>query len=308
MSELRIALRDYLALRRALGYQLKQTEWLLGGFVSYLEEHGEPQVTTALAIAWARWPASADPRWWHARLGAVRGFARYLASIDPRTEVPPADLLPAVYHRVTPYLYSDADITALLGAAGALSPALRAATYQTLIGLLTVSGMRIGEAIALDRADVDDAALVMAVRKAKPGSARTVPLHPATAEALRGYARLRDHHFPAPATPGFFVSTRGTRLAYSDANKTFRALIGKAGLEGRGQRHRPRAHDLRHSFAVATLLRWHEEGADVDARLPLLSAMLGHADPASTYWYLQAAPELLALVAERLQQVLGEPA
>ena len=246
MSELRTAVRDYLALRRALGYTLKQTEWLLAGFVSYLEEHDEPHVTTALAIAWATRPASADPRWWHQRLGTVRGFARYLASIDPQTEVPPADLLPAAYHRVTPYLYSEADITALLDAASTLSPRLRAATYQTLIGLLTVSGMRIGEAIALDRADVDDAALVVAVRKAKPGSARTVPLHPATAQALRGYARLRDRHFPAPSTPGFFVSTRGTRLAYSDANKTFRSLTRKAGLEGRGQRHRPRAHDLRH--------------------------------------------------------------
>ncbi len=307
MSELRAALRDYLALRRALGYALKETEWLLTGFVGYLEEHGEPTVTTAHAIAWATRPAGTHPRWWQHRLGTVRGFARYLASIDPRAEVPQARLLPAAYTRATPYLYCPADITALLAAAGTLSPALRAATYQTLIGLLAVSGMRIGEAIALDCADVDDNALLLAVRKAKPGSARTIPLHPATAEALRRYARLRDRHFPAPSTPGFFLSTRGTRLAYSDANKTFRALIRTAGLQGNGERHRPRAHDLRHSFAVATLLRWYQEGADVDARLPLLSAMLGHADPASTYWYLQAAPELLALVADRLQQVLADP-
>lgn len=306
MSELRTALRDYLALRRALGYTLKETEWLLTSFVTYLEEHGEPHVTAARALAWATRPAAASPRWWQHRLGAIRLFARYLAAIDPHTEVPPGGLLPAAYTRATPYLYSQGDITALLGVAGALSPPLRASTYQTLIGLLVVSGLRIGEAIALDRSDVDDAAL--AVRKAKPGSARTIPLHPSTAEALRRYARLRDQRFPVPATPGFFVSTRGTRLAYSDANKTFRALTRQAGLEGRSRRHRPRAHDLRHSFAVETLLRWYREGADVDARLPLLSAMLGHAAPASTYWYMQAAPELLAVVAERLQQVLGAPA
>jgi integrase len=307
MSELRAALRDYLALRRALGYTLKETEWLLSGFVGYLEEHGQSHVTTAHAIAWAIQPAGTHPRWWQHRLGTVRGFARYLAAIDPQTEIPAAGLLPAAYARVTPYLYSRADITALLTAAGGLAPALRAATYQTLIGLLTVSGLRIGEAIALDRADVDDDALLLAVRKAKPGSARMVPLHPTTAKALRRYERLRDHHFPAPATPGFFVSTRGTRLAYSDANKTFRALTRTAGLEGHGKRHRPRAHDLRHSFAVTVLLHWYREGADVDASLPLLSAMLGHADPASTYWYLEAAPELLTLIADRLQPVLGKP-
>lgn len=164
-------------------------------------------------------------------------------------------------------------------------------------------GQRLG---AQNDGDVDQDALLLAVRKAKPGSARTVPLHETTAGALRGYARLRDRHFPEPASPGFFVSARGTRLAYSDANKTFRELIRRAGLQGRGERRRPRAHDLRHSFAVATVLRWYREGADVDARLPLLSAMLGHADPASTYWYLQAAPELLALVAQRLQQATGE--
>jgi integrase/recombinase XerD len=306
MSELRAALQDYLALRRALGYTLKEAGWLLSDFVGYLEEHRASHVTTELALAWATRPAGTHPRWWSKRLSTARGFARHLATIDPRNQVPPADLLPAAYTRVTPYLYSDADITALLAAARALSPALRAATYQTLIGLLAVSGLRIGEAIGLDQADVDDDALLLAVRKAKPGSARTVPLHETTAGALRGYARLRDHHFPEPASPGFFVSARGTRLAYSDANKTFRELIRRAGLEGRGERRRPRAHDLRHSFAVATVLRWYREGADVDARLPLLSAMLGHADPASTYWYLQAAPELLALVAQRLQQATGE--
>jgi len=176
----------------------------------------------------------------------ARGFARHLAAIDPQTEVPPAGLLSAVCTRTTPYLYSRADITALLAAAAALSPPLRAATYQTLIGLLAVTGTRIGEAIALDGADVGDKALLLTIRKAKPGSARTIPLHPTTVEALDRYARLRDEQFPDPRTAAFFASTRGTRLAYSDANKTFRALTRAAGLEGRGGQRRPRAHDLRH--------------------------------------------------------------
>jgi integrase/recombinase XerD len=308
VSGLRAGLRDYLTLRRKLGYTLKETEWLLTSFVAWLEEHGETHITTAQALAWATRPAGADRRWHQRRLGVARGFARHLAAICPQTEVPPAGLLPAVCTRTTPYLYSRADITALLAAAAALSPPLRAATYQTLIGLLAVTGMRIGEAIALEGADVGDKALLLTIRKAKPGSARTIPLHPTTVEALGRYARLRDEQFPDPRTPAFFASTRGTRLAYSDANKTFRALTQAAGLEGRSGQRRPRAHDLRHSFAVATLLRWQQAGADVDARLPLLSAMLGHADPASTYWYLQAAPELLAIAARRLQQILAEPA
>lgn len=306
MNELHAALRDYLAVRRSLGYQLEETEHLLTDFVGYLQGRDATRVTTELALAWATAPRQAHPAWWRHRLGVVRGFARHLATLDPSTEVPPTDLLPAVMPRMTPYLYSDADISGLMAAARDLTPALRAATYATLVGLLVVSGLRIGEATGLDRADVDEAALALVVRRAKPGSAREVPLHETAVEALRGYARLRDHHFPVPRSPSFFVSIRGTRLCRSAVNETFHELIRRAGLEGRGARCRPRIHDVRHSFAVASLLRWHREGADVDAKLPLLSAMLGHVDPASTYWYLEAAPELLALVAQRLEHVLGE--
>jgi integrase len=230
----------------------------------------------------------------------------YLKTFDDTTEVPPADLLPASYSRVTPYLYSDEEIERLMAAARLLSPALRGLTYSTLIGLLAVSGMRVGEAIRLDRDDVDYGRSLLVVRNSKREKAREVPLHETTLEALDTYANLRDRHYPERTSESFFVSTIGTRLYPVNVNKTHRDLVALAGLEGRGRRCRPRIHDLRHSFAVKTLIDWHRDGLDVDARMPLLSKVLGHANPASTYWYLQAAPELLALVARQVEPVFGE--
>lgn len=306
MSDLHTALDDYLVVRRSLGYQLDKAEELLTGFVRYLDDEGATHITTELALAWATLPAGAHPAWWRHRLGAVRGFARHLQSVEPRTEVPPADLLPAAQPRMTPYLYSETDIAGLMAAAHNLAPALRGATYEALIGLLVVSGLRIGEAIRLDRDDIDEDRLALVVRRSKPCCSREVPLHATTVEVLHAYARQRDHEFPVPRSQSLFISERGTRLCYTTVRTTFRGLIGTAGLEGRGTRCRPRLHDIRHSFAVASVLSWYREGADVDAKLPLLSAVLGHVDPASTYWYLETAPELMAVVADRLGALLGE--
>lgn len=306
MSELRAAVADYLQLRLALGFTIRAARTVLPDFVDYLEQQGAAQPTTQLALAWATRPQGVQPLWWHRRLAMVRDFARYLHNLDPGIEVPPSDLLPGKGSRVTPYLYSDADIHALMAATTKLSPSLRAATYRTLIGLLVVTGVRIGEAISLDRADIDHRALLLTVRHAKGGAARRVPLHQTTSHALHRYAELRDTRFPDHPSPCLFVSIRGTQLCPSAVNETFRELVGRAGLEGRGQRCRPRIHDLRHSYAVNCLLGWHQQGADIDARLPLLSAVLGHVGPASTYWYLQASPELMAIVGQRLEHVLGE--
>lgn len=306
MSELRAALGDYLIVRRRLGYQLDKAEELLSGFVGYLEQQGATHITTDLALAWATRPAGAHPAWWRHRLGAVRGFARYLRCADPRTEVPPTDLLPATQPRMTPYLYSEGDIARLMAVAHDLAPAFRGTTYETVIGLLVVSGLRIGEVLRLGRDDIDEDRLALVVRRSKPGSSREVPLHETTMETLRSYARLRDREFPVLVSESFFVSARGTPLAYTTVRTTFRELVSAAGLEGRGARCRPRIHDIRHSFAVASVVNWYREGADVDAKLPALSAALGHVDPASTYWYLEAAPELLAIVAKRLATVLSE--
>ena len=246
MSDLRGALDDYLVVRRSLGYQLDKAEELLTSFVGYLESQGATYITTELALAWATSPAGAHPAWWRHRLGAVRGFARHLQCDDPRTEVPPSDLLPATQPRMTPYLYSERDIALMMAAAHDLTPVLRGATYETLIGLLVVSGLRIGEAIRLGRGDVDEDRLALVVRRSKPGSSREVPLHETTLDGLRAYARLRDHEFPVPRSHSLFVSERGTRLCYTTVRTTFRCLIGTAGLEGRGARCRPRIHDIRH--------------------------------------------------------------
>ncbi|MGA2930224.1 MAG: tyrosine-type recombinase/integrase [Solirubrobacteraceae bacterium] len=298
MSDLRQAVAEYLRLRRAVGYKLERDGQLLPGFIEFLERAGAERITNELAVVWAMEPAAAHPAWWRQRLSIVRGFARYLQTLDPASEVPPAELLRAHRRRMTPYLYSQADIAALLDAAGALRPPLRAATYKTIIALMSVSGLRIGEALALDRGDVDLDGGALLVH-GKGGHEREVALHETTTTALAQYARLRDRHYPRPTTPAFFTP-RGVRLSSGTFHDTFRALVRRAGLEGRGERCCPRPHDLRHSMAVRTLLGWYRAGENVDVKLPLLSTYLGHRDPTSSYWYLQAAPELLELAAGRL--------
>ncbi len=298
MSELHQAVQDYVAIRHALGFQLRGYDRLLGDLVDDLQAAGAPTLTIELAVAWATKPAGAEPFRWKTRLSIARGFARYLQTIDPAAQVPPSNLLAYRRARPAPYLFSRAEIVALLEATDLLQPALRAATYRTLWGLLAVTGMRVGEAIALDRDDVDLGERRLAIREGKHAT-RQLPLHPSTVEALDAYADRRDQLCRAPKAPSFFVSTAGTRPIYECVRETFIELRRVAGLD-HGSRRGPRIHDLRHSFAVQTLLGWHRAGIDVAARLPLLSAWLGHRHPASTYYYLQAAPELLALAAQRL--------
>jgi integrase/recombinase XerD len=188
-------------------------------------------------------------------------------------------------------------------AARQLTPPLRARRHETLIGLLAVTGMRPGEAIGLDRVDVDLRRGVVHVRAGKQKKQREVPLHESTISALGDYARQRDARFPKPSTPAFFIGARGHRMGREELNRTFTALVQQTGVQGRGARQRPRPHDLRHSLAVRTLIDWHHAGEDIDRRMPLLSALLGHTDPASTWWYLEAVPELMALVSQQLQRL-----
>jgi integrase/recombinase XerD len=305
MSAPREALTDYLRIRRQLGFELKHAGRLLEDFVGFLEHAGAERITTQLAVAWAKLPQDVHPHRWRQRLGIVRGFARYLATIDPASEVPAEDLLPATRQRVAPYIYSEAEIATVMAAARTLTPPLRAASFQTLIGLMATTGLRLGEALGLDVQDVDLDNGALHVRAAKQQKQREVPLHSTTSPALRDYARLRDRHFPEPETAAFFVSQQGRRLTSAAVYYTFPKLIRQVGLEGRGQRTRPRPHDLRHAFAVRTLLGWYRQGTEVERELPLLSTYLGHVHPSDTYWYLQAVPELLALVGKRLDGVLG---
>jgi integrase/recombinase XerD len=303
MTTLREALADYLRIRRRLGFEMPQDGWLLEGFVGFLEQAGAQRITTELALRWARQPSLAHPHRWRQRLSVARGFARHRATIDPASEVPSKDLLPGTRQRLAPHIYTDAEITALMTAARGLTPLLRAARHETLIGLLAVTGMRPGEAIGLDRADVDLRHGVVHVRAGKQKKQREVPVHESTISALRDYARQRDARFPTPSTPAFFLGARGQRMRREELNRTFTVLLDETGLQGRGARLRPRPHDLRHSLAVRTLIDWHHAGEDIDRRMPLLSTLLGHVDPASTYWYLEAVPELLELISRRLEQL-----
>jgi integrase len=305
MSTLRQALADYLSMRRALGFKMAAHERLLGQFVGHLEQCGAETVTIEHALAWATSPPDAAPSWRALRLSVVRGFAVHLRAADPATEVPPPGLVPHGKHRAVPYLYSDADIQALVEAAAQLPHRISSATYPALISLLAVTGMRVGEAIALDTSDLDDRRGVLTVREAKHGRSRLLPLHPSSAAGMSHYLRRRDHLRPIPASDALFISTTGTRLGYIRVHRTFRRLTIQAGLTPRSARCRPRIHDLRHSMAVASLLDWYRRGEDVQAMLPRLSTYLGHVDPRHTYWYYSAAPELLALACERLDASTG---
>lgn len=305
MSDLDTHVQEYLAVRRALGFKLVGEGQLLAEFVAHADAAGERTITTRLALEWARIPRGGSSNYLSRRLRAVRGFARYLHARDPACEVPPLERLPASKYRPTPYLYRDREILALLAAARRLRPPLRAATFETLIGLLACTGLRIGEAIHLDRDDVDLDDQVLIVRDSKFGKSREVLLHESTARALATYAERRDRLCPHPKARSFFITTRGTRLCHPTIYQPFRALLTQAGVEHPSPSRRVRIHDLRHSFAVKTLLGFYRDGGDVAARMPLLSTYLGHVDPAATYWYLSAAPELLALAADRLEHASG---
>ena len=306
MIELRQAARDYIAVRRALGSRLQRHPGLLENFIAYLEAAGATTITTELALSWATLPGDdAHPAYLSNRLCAVRGFARHLRAFDPATEVPPARLLPWPKCRATPYLYSDADIAALMSAARLLTPAIRAATYETLIGLLSMTGMRAGEVLRLDRDDVDWDEGVLTVWDSKFGKSREIPLHPSALAALRAYAQRRDQLCPRPRTASFFVSPAGERLVYNTVQATFSRIIRNAGVGPRPPLRRARLHDMRHSFACIVLLGWYRDGADIEANLPRLSTYLGHGNPSSTYWYLSAVPELLALAAGRRDHLRG---
>lgn len=300
MSTLGDHLDDYLRLRRALGFQLGRHGESLPGFVAFVEANGAATITVELAVAWARLPQGIKPITVDFRLSAVRGFARYLHAIDPAHEIPPPGLLAVPRRRPTPYIYSPDQIAEVLRATRRLEPPLRAVTYRTLLGLLAATGMRLGEAFALTRTDVDLVEGLVTVRHAKFDRMRLVPLHPSVTDALRAYDSARDRLCPTPSCDQFFVSVTGCPLRRGEADRVFREITASIGL--RTDTVHPRIHGLRHSFAVRTLIDGHRDGADVSSLLPVLSTYLGHVEPANTYWYLSAVPELMQLAAARLEQ------
>lgn len=303
MSGLQAHVDEYLRLRRALGFKLREDERLLTQLVGYLETADASTVTSELAIRWARLPVGVHPNHWAKRLRVARGFAAYLQTIDPATEVPPPDVFPVRRQRATPYLFSQQDIRRLLVEARRLRNPMRSASYEALFGLLAVSGMRIGEAIALEREDVDLDVGTITIRKAKGGRARLVPLHRTSVDALRRYASVRDHLCPEPRSRAFFLSSAGTPVLAVSLRAAFREIMTRIGA--RTEEVRPRIHDLRHRFAVQTLIDWQRSGVNIDEHITTLSTYLGHVSPADTYWYLSASPELMALAAKRVHDRFG---
>jgi integrase/recombinase XerD len=307
MSPLREGVEQYLSLRRHLGFELRRAGRLLATFVDFLEAEGATHITTEDAVRWAVMPAQAQQATWSTRLGVVRRFATWMSARDTRTEVPPHGLLCGRYRRQHPYIYSDDEIRIIVSDARALacSRDLRGPTYSTLFGLLAVSGLRIGEAVALDRHDVDLEQGILSIRRAKFGKSRFVPVHPSTLSALRAYADIRDRVVPRCATLAFFVSARGERITQGAAQGNFAIVSRRIGLRpatgtrrGRG----PRLHDMRHRFAARTLIDWYRAGLDVEREMPKLSTYLGHVHVNDTYWYIEAVPELLQLATERLMR------
>lgn len=304
MSPLHQSLDTYLALRRGLGTALVRPGAYLHRFVEFLDQEGASVVTTALALRWAT-ATAATPATKAGRLDDVRRFAAWLSATDPRTEVPPRGLLLDRYRRRPPYIYSDEEIERIVHEAARLrSPAgLRAHTYATLFGLLAATGLRLSEALALDRDDVDLSAGVLAVRRSKFGKSRFVPIHESVRRALQRYALERDRLAPRRAAPAFLLAEGGTRVTQCSARYNFVVVSRAIGLRppARGHHHGrgPRLHDLRHRLAARTLVRWYREGRDVERELPKLSAFLGHVHVADTYWYIEAVPELLQLATER---------
>ena len=302
MTALGQHVEDYLAIRRALGFKLRSERRMLADFAAFMDTSGSSALTTDAALRWATLPTAAGHAYLAQRMRAVRGFARYLRGIDSATEIPPLELLPARRHRPTPHIYTEQEISALMAAAGRLRPPLWAATIETLIGLLACTGLRVSEAFALDRADIDPANRRLLIRDSKFGKSPEVLIHDSTLAALHAYLERRDELRPGGDPVCVFISSWGARLTHNVVQRAFDQTRRAAGVTGSSPGRWPRPHDLRHTFAVNTLLGWYRAGEDVAAKLPLLSTYLGHVDPAATYWYLSAAPELLGLAAERLER------
>jgi integrase/recombinase XerD len=311
MNTLRQAVQDYLAMRRSLGFKLKEAGKCLLDFAAFMHQHHAGYITQALALAWARQPLNVQPAHWAQRLSFVRGFARYRSAIDPRTQIPPAALLPFRPRRARPYLYSNKEIEQLLHAAlnMPLSPrhrkrcALLPWVYYCLFGLLSVSGLRLSEARNLELRDVDLKTGVLTIRGAKFGKDRLVPLHASTCGVLAEYIARRQRHWAErPVSSYLFVSSWGNRLDVAQIHRAFYAVSRRIGLRSASDSHGPRLHDLRHRFATTTLVNWYRSHEDPERRLPLLSAFLGHVHVADTQWYLSASPELMREAMSRLER------
>lgn len=298
------ALRDYLAMRRGLGFKLHTEGTSLVSFISFLEQQHQAIITTEFALTWAKLPSTVQPAQWARRLSYVRAFARYCTAIDSRSQIPPGDLLPMSYQRPAPYLFTDGDIRQLLQASQQLSvnEDFFAQTLYCLFGLLSVTGLRISEALDLTLDDMDLETGVLIVRQTKFGKSRLLPLHDTTVTVLVEYREQREKFLAGKQIPSWFVNRKKARLSYDCVKYHFDHLLKSIGVSRQTGNRRPHLHDLRHYFALSVLLKWYREKQDVERLLPILSAYLGHVETRDTYWYLSACPELMNAANERLEK------
>ena len=303
MNEIRTVAETYLKIRRSLGFKMKAEEKHLSQFIGFLEQQGATYITSDLALRWAMKTKPCHPGNWRNRFYTVRRFAKYVFALDPRTEIPPSSVLTRRYPRRIPHIYTEGEILHLIKVAKRTRApkGLWGWTFSTIFGLLAVTGMRVAESVNLNREDVDLDEGVLTIRETKFRKSRLVPLHPSTTRVLQRYAQLRDKLFPELQSGSFFVTEQGKRLRAKAVGKKFLALARKIGLRGPKGIPGPHLHDLRHAFAVHTMLAWYRSGVDVEAHMPELSTYLGHLSTAETYWYVSAVPELLNLAAQRLE-------
>jgi integrase len=300
-TTMRSRVRAYLAQRRALGFWLRSEGYLLLSFARYADRHASGgRLTHKLAIVWASLPKNADRHRWARRWEAVRRLAKFLILTDPKTEMPPRHLFGPAKQPYRPFIYSGQQIGQLLRAARRLPGQLRPWTYQTLLGLLACTGLRISEALGLKIADVDLQKGLLLIRDSKFHQTRWVPLHRTVLAPLQAYSRRRQRAFPWAER--FFVSERGTVLAYSTVHAVFSRLRRTLAHQG----HPPRLHDLRHTHACRVLQRWQAGRRGAQGRLLILSRYLGHHHLRDTYWYLHALPELLAVAGKRFERATHE--
>jgi integrase len=304
MKSLQEHLTDYIAARRALGTRLEEPAQTLRRFVQFLARKKVRFITIPLALEWSQQSPGVQPATWARKLSMVRQFARWMSVIEPRHQVPPPRLLAVRHRRGKPHIYSDKEITRLMAEAVQLrsSNGMKAATLETLIGLLAATGLRPGEAAALETGDVDLPAQVLVIRNSKFGKSRQVPIHPSTTIALQRYAEKRHQTFRDAGDTFFFVSDRGTALDLGTARRWLCKVSIRCGLRKKTAANRcgrgPRLQDLRHTFATKRLVEWYQAGANVALQMPKLSTYLGHSSVDCTYWYIEAVPELLELATQ----------
>ena len=304
MKSLQRHLTEYIAARRALGTQLQEPANTLRGFVRFVGRKKARFITIPLALEWAQQSKNVQRATWARKLSMVRQFARWLSVLEPRHQIPPPRLLNVRHRRNKPHIYSDDEIIRLMKAATALqsSRGMKALSLKTLIGLLATTGLRPGEALALEEPDVDLQAGVLVIRKSKFGKSRQVPVHKSAVVALESYARLRHRVIPLGRSLSFLISDAGTALDPGTVRRWFCEISVACGLrkisQGKRYGRGPRLQDLRHTFATKRLVEWYRAGLNASVQMPKLATYLGHSSVGCTYWYIEAVPELLQLATE----------